>query len=211
MSISVAGERIEATGNHPFWVVQGKDLAERPAANDIGEVDRGITTRGRWVEARHLRTDDELLTHSGQLVTIDGLASSHRVLSVHNIEIEGLHTYAVGTVGVLVHNKAKPYLQDYHGPKARYTDPGTHNPGSPNFVKGKTILPADGAQVYRRAIPDPEVTTAAGKQVWYGRSADGKYYRYSGTNGEVHFSGTVDWQQLSPYMKDRFRAQGFTQ
>jgi hypothetical protein len=77
-------------------------------------------------------------------------------------------------------------------------------------VKGKTVLPADAQQVYRRAIPDPEVTSATGKQVWYGRSADGQYYRYSGTNSEVHFNGIIDWQKLPAYIKARFKEQGFT-
>ncbi|MCA1704050.1 MAG: hypothetical protein LC808_12610, partial [Actinobacteria bacterium] len=95
-----------------------------------------------------------------------------------------------------------------NGRKSKYTNPGTHDKASPSYVRGKTPLPADAEAVYRRAIPDPAKTDAL-KQTWYGRSPDGKYYRYQGTNGEVHFNGIVEWDDLPPYIQQRFRGLGF--
>ncbi|MBL8824233.1 MAG: hypothetical protein JNJ77_16730, partial [Planctomycetia bacterium] len=91
----------------------------------------------------------------------------------------------------------------YHGPKSRYTE------GYPNrSALGKTPTPRDAEAVYGRAIPDPDNTDAV-RQSWYGRSADGKYYRYQGTNGEVHFNGIIDWDKLPSYIRYRFKQQGF--
>jgi hypothetical protein len=115
----------------------------------------------------------------------------------------------VGTVwtqDVLVHNNNGP--DAYHGPKGKYTNPGTHDRTSPNYVVGKTPLPADAEADYRGAIPDPEATSAT-NQTWYGRGADGTFYRYQGTNGEVHFNATLSWNQLPAYIQRRFRALGF--
>jgi hypothetical protein len=127
--------------------------------------------------------------------------------SVYNMEVDELRCYSVGQCSVLVHNNNGP--EAYHGPKSGYTNPGTHDPHSPNFVPGKTPLPVDAKAVYRRAIPDPDATNAT-KQTWYGRSDDGTYYRYQGTNGEVHFNATVDWSDLPAYVRRRFKAQGFS-
>jgi hypothetical protein len=118
------------------------------------------------------------------------------------MEVQDLHCYSVGQNSILVHNNNG--LERYNGPKSEYTNPGTHDPASPNFVKGKTPLPADAEGVYRHAIPDPNATNAT-KQTWYGRNADGSFYRYQGTNGEVHFNAIVEWNDLPAYIKQRFR------
>jgi hypothetical protein len=150
-----------------------------------------------------------LFLRSGRVAPISDLSSATVSIRVFNFQVAEHHTYAVGQAGVLVHNKAKAYQRAYHGPKSQYTNPGTHDPTSPNFVKGKTPLPADAEAVYRRAIPDPANTTPT-KQKWFGRSSSGEYYRYQGDNGEVHFNGKVDWNDLPTYIKERYRDMGFT-
>jgi RHS repeat-associated protein len=80
-----AGEStIWATAQHPFW-----DPASRT-----------------WVEAGDLRIGSMLLTNDGDFVTLAGLTEVVRVQRVHNLTVDGVHTYYVlaGDEHVLVHN-----------------------------------------------------------------------------------------------------------
>ena len=47
IAVRAGGEAVEATGNHPFWVVAGEGLGGRPAAADVPEAER------RAVAAEH--------------------------------------------------------------------------------------------------------------------------------------------------------------
>jgi hypothetical protein len=109
VTVSAGGERIEATGNHPFWVVSGEGLSVRPDPHDVPSAERDAlreSTSGRWVEARSLQAGDLLLLRSGATATVEELYSRQVEQKVYNLEVAGLHTYAVGGDGVLVHNKA---------------------------------------------------------------------------------------------------------
>ena len=60
-----------------------------------------------------------------------------------------------------------------------------HTPGRPGFNPSKTPEPPDAASVYENAVEGPN-----GK--WYGRAANGEYYRFSPDNvGGAHFSGST--------------------
>ncbi len=104
-TIIVGSDRIKTTGNHPFWVISGDELAFRPAARDVPVHEQGATSGGRWVEARDLRPADILLRNNGQSVRVENLYRSHEHLIVYNVTISELHNYSVGSMGVLVHNK----------------------------------------------------------------------------------------------------------
>ena len=65
-TITVADEAIEATFLHPFWVVHGDDLANRPIRGHLPRVLEGTTTPGRWVDAGDVRVGDELLLRDGE-------------------------------------------------------------------------------------------------------------------------------------------------
>ncbi len=105
VTIVVGSDRIKTTGNHPFWVISGDELASRPAARDVPVHEQGATSGGRWVEARDLRPADILLRNNGQSVRVENLYRSHEHLIVYNVTISELHNYSVGSMGVLVHNK----------------------------------------------------------------------------------------------------------
>ncbi len=99
-------------------------------------------------------------------------------------------------------------LEDWHGPKPTYINPGHHDPESPNFrgCGGKTTpLPSDAAEVYRTAVPDP----GSNGTTWWGRNSAGDYYRYQGSNGEVHWNGTTNTSseraipRVPPYVRRR--------
>ena len=104
ITIAVAGEEIEASGNHPLWVVSGDELDRRPAPKDVYEHEKLLTPNGRWVEARDLRAGDALLLISGPAV-VESVAQDLRAAEVFNFHVDGLHTYAVSRVGAMVHNK----------------------------------------------------------------------------------------------------------
>jgi hypothetical protein len=75
---------IWATEHHPFW---------NPAA-------------GEWVDAGDLQVGSELLTDDGDRVTVTGTSEVARVQRVHNLTVDGSHTYYVfaGDKPILVHN-----------------------------------------------------------------------------------------------------------
>ncbi len=207
VTMTVAGEQITATGNHPFWLADREGRRNHYVTQEVGD-DVANWTRGRWVEARELQLGDVLSVRCGQLVPVTELSTVTTQMRVFNFHVAKYNTYAVGPLGALVHNKAQRYAPDYHGPKSTYTNPGTHVPGHPQYVAGKTPLPADAEATYRRAIPDTHATNRT-DQTWYGRSAEtGEFYRYQGTNGEVHFNAKFEWKDLPVYVQQRFRDIG---
>jgi RHS repeat-associated protein len=84
VEITVQGKVITATDLHPFWV----------------------DDEGRWVAAKDLRPGDALRLPDGQRVRVGAVQYETKILRVHNLTIEGVHTYYVlaGAVAVLVHN-----------------------------------------------------------------------------------------------------------
>ncbi|WP_019853909.1 polymorphic toxin-type HINT domain-containing protein [Actinopolyspora mortivallis] len=81
---------VVATDEHPFWV----------------------DDRGRWVDAEKLRAGDELRTPDGELVEVTDIRQWTQTQRVHNLSINGIHTYHVvaGDIPILVHNSdCAPY------------------------------------------------------------------------------------------------------
>ncbi len=100
----------------------------------------------------------------------------------------------------------RPWRKDaYHGKKPKYVNPGHHDTSSGNFRGhgSKTSkLPADAEEVYNNAIPDPRNPTS-----WYGRNANGDFYRYKTSNGEAHWTGSTNSPRglkVPTYIKKRF-------
>ena len=106
VTISLPNEKIVATENHPFWVVEGAGLAARPLARDVHHHEQHVTPEGRWVEAGCLRVGDVLLSRNGKMLPVGNLNTRHEIVEVYNLAIEELRNYSVGEAGVLVHNKA---------------------------------------------------------------------------------------------------------
>ena len=106
VATSGGGAEVVATGNHPFWVAAGEGLDARPSVEELTEQEtRGPPgTRGRWVEARHLREGDVLVRAGGERVAVAGLRAWQDRTPVYNLRVAGLHTYAVGELALAVHN-----------------------------------------------------------------------------------------------------------
>jgi large repetitive protein len=83
IDISVDGEVISATTEHPIWVV-----------------DKG------WVEPKDLQVGDKLQTEDGRMVDVDKLERREGDFKVYNFHVESIPTYFVSELGILVHNNA---------------------------------------------------------------------------------------------------------
>jgi len=114
ITIQMGAVSIQATGNHPFYVLRGERLASRPIPQDVPQEEQGTTEPGRWVEARDLKEGDMLKDKSGEGLIITSLASRQEKTEVYNLDVESYHNYSVQQKGILVHNKggieAKPVL-----------------------------------------------------------------------------------------------------
>jgi hypothetical protein len=87
--LTVQGERIVTTEDHPFW----------------------NATDGRWERTDELSSGDKLLMASGHVASVDGFnINEHRYAAAYNLTVDDLHTYYVlaGTTPVLVHNDPEP-------------------------------------------------------------------------------------------------------
>ena len=93
---------------HPYFVVSGESLAQRPRLEHLAQVPEGATTPGRWVDAVDLRAGDELLLRDGRIEPVVQLRVYAFFGLVYNFEVEDLHCYAVGHSSVLVHNNNGP-------------------------------------------------------------------------------------------------------
>jgi hypothetical protein len=106
VAVSVAGEAIESTGHHPWWVVRGEALGRRPQPEHVPGNPVGFHGEGRWVDAIDLRVGDVLLLRSGAQAPISRLSVRHARQLVYNFHVQELGCYAVGSQGVLVHNNS---------------------------------------------------------------------------------------------------------
>jgi hypothetical protein len=111
-NVHVAGQVIRTTVEHPFFVV-GKG----------------------WTPAKALRIGDELMTPSGLLMPVEGVANSGVVETVYNWRIADHHTYFVSAdewgVSVWAHN-ATYEPNPKHGQQSRGTPKGVSSPEPTN-------------------------------------------------------------------------------
>lgn len=87
-------------------MLNGRDLAERSTPRELEErEDQGFTLPGRWVNSHELRCGDVLVGQDGSTRTVLKVDSEFvSAFLVHNLTIDGHHTFAVGPDAVLVHN-----------------------------------------------------------------------------------------------------------
>ncbi|MCZ2340642.1 MAG: Hint domain-containing protein [Bacteroidales bacterium] len=149
------GTELTGTVGHPFWVIEGEGLAGR-TVGDHGHDETPGPTPGRWVAMSALAVGDVVLTRAGQVARVVVLETWTEAVPVYNLTVEGLHSYAVGTAGALVHNadpadyagmaqsttkaaataQAKPVVEAPQASKA----PEVSQPG----VKPETVAPSSG-------------------------------------------------------------------
>ncbi|MDR2642544.1 MAG: hypothetical protein LBC74_07100, partial [Planctomycetaceae bacterium] len=49
VTINIGDEIIPTTNGHPFWVIAGKDLENRPVCDCLPTCDQEMTQDGRWI------------------------------------------------------------------------------------------------------------------------------------------------------------------
>ncbi|NEU84375.1 hypothetical protein G1O98_36695 [Nostoc sp. UIC10630] len=81
VDLYVDGEVISTTGEHPFWIP-----------------DKG------WVEAKDLQVGSLLQTEDGRVIDVDRVEKRFGQFNVYNFKVEGIPTYFVSDLGILVHN-----------------------------------------------------------------------------------------------------------
>ena len=107
VTVTVHGHSVVATGTHPFWVAAGDQLASRVEAVEVPDADRHPAGAiGKWVAARDLEAGDVLALCDGQAAPIEMVTVRQAsAMKVYNIKVADLHTYAVGDLGIAVHNR----------------------------------------------------------------------------------------------------------
>jgi hypothetical protein len=96
--VHVDGEVVEATYNHPFWVVE----------------------KQAFVWAQDLVPGEHLLLADGRAPPIESIFSHDETMSVYNLSIANIHTFYVGSSSALVHNSCGPTLQQLREAAANY-------------------------------------------------------------------------------------------
>jgi hypothetical protein len=102
-------DKITSTAGHPFWVVRGEDLDSRPRPEHIQAAeqelrDRNSVLAGRWVDAGDLLPGDVLFLRDGRQVRVDAVELFQERQLTYNFAVDDLHCFAVGELGILVHN-----------------------------------------------------------------------------------------------------------
>ncbi|MDZ4850147.1 MAG: Hint domain-containing protein [Pirellulaceae bacterium] len=106
VSISLGDSTIQVTGNHPFWIVDGKALDSRPAVTQLKGEELKSLKGGRWIAAENVQTGDSLVLRAGKLIRVESIACDDVFeFEVCNLTVEGLQNFAVGYDEILTHNE----------------------------------------------------------------------------------------------------------
>jgi hypothetical protein len=106
VTLAVSGEEITSTGDHPFWVIEGEGLAERPEPLHVPALEPGnIGTPGRWVDARQVKSGDVFLAREGKPQLVQKVSVRDAAVWVYNLEVGSLNNFVVGTGQWLAHNR----------------------------------------------------------------------------------------------------------
>ncbi len=84
LASSSGNEIVRATAEHPFFV-RGRGFT-KTSDLEVGDVVEGLDDAAR----------------------VESIASTNELTTVHNLEVEEMHTYFVGRAGALVHNDCQP-------------------------------------------------------------------------------------------------------
>ena len=106
IEISTKHDTVVATAYHPFWVLEGYDLANRPRPRKLADTeDEGLALRGRWVNSHDLMAGDLIYSTEGRELRVLKIVQTYEEqFEVYNLTIAQNHSFAVGNDGVLVHN-----------------------------------------------------------------------------------------------------------
>jgi hypothetical protein len=136
VTINIGDDIIHATGGHPFWVIDGTDLENRPVCDCLPVCEQGMTAQGRWVYAKNLQVGDVVRSRSFGEQKISVLEIFETKTLVYNFFVDDLHNYCVGKNETLVHNtNSPPKIEKPQRTGAGKSDP--HGDGGRAMEKAK--------------------------------------------------------------------------
>lgn len=104
ITLHLGESQVDVTTHHPFWVVEGARLEERA---EVHPGDTCSTLNGRWVHSHELQAGDRLTGVDGTILTLERIEQRfEESFLVSNLSIVDHHNYAVGEIGILVHNES---------------------------------------------------------------------------------------------------------
>jgi hypothetical protein len=133
--VQLEKETINATGGHPFWVIEGIDLEHRPLCDCLPSTEQNITPQGRWVYARDLQIGDVIQSREQGSRKVFGLTIEVTETLVYNFLVDDLHNYAVGENEILVHNNNRNFDDDLDYKFKRDKENNRKKPGHANEQK----------------------------------------------------------------------------
>lgn len=107
VTIGIGNDSIQSTGNQPFFVLRGDQLASRSLPEDVPIEEQKEIKVGRWVEAHDLKVGDLLHNKNGESLVTTELSIKHEKTQVYWLEIERYHNCAVHRLGILAHNQKR--------------------------------------------------------------------------------------------------------
>ena len=113
VTVETGDASVVATAHHPFWVLDGHRLEERPRCGELSEhEDEGGSLPGRWVNSHDLMAGDMVIGRDGRQLTVRGVRQELvEETRVYNLTVAEDHTFAVGGDMVLVHNTPSCYTR----------------------------------------------------------------------------------------------------
>ncbi len=102
--ITVDGTDVETTQLHPFWVIDGEDLDNRPVREHLYAPPKESKLSGRWVDAVDLKAGDTVFLQETGPEKIEAVTTKPANYPVYNFSVDRLKCYAVGEKAILVHN-----------------------------------------------------------------------------------------------------------
>jgi hypothetical protein len=168
--------------------------------NDLARLGLVTLTKGPFfeqVDSSPLQVFGEPSVGAGYAHKANGLIFSLSVDPWKRDEVDGLLTDEQQWVVVpniwcpTIRSAQRVRLQSFASVLPNYQDPGTHDPGSANYIVGKSHIPFGAPVLLRRALcrPDDPYT-------WWAYCHHRFFHRFSGSEVagamQVHWNGTTD-------------------
>ncbi len=193
-----SGEKLTGTDGHAVWVIEGEELDDR-GRPDHGADELAGPTPGRWVPLGGLRVGDAVLTRAG-VARVAAMESFADPQPVYNLEVDGLHAYAVGTVGLLAHNSNGSIDECHLGKWPTGGKPVPEKQAAPALQQPAAVQPpaktkpANDAKVVKEKVAPTGGTTEPAKKARHPRGEN------------VHVRAGKPAQRLSPVTDKEIRA-----
>jgi hypothetical protein len=215
--LTISGEAIETTSNHPFYLEKQVDNSQRPI------IKGHETLSNRWVGAGDLKPGDTIRKANGSSGVVQFVKTVKERSIKYNLTVDTAHTYFVGIGQWLVHNTpsgGKPCLigDDYH--------PGNVQNRKDQWSKDyqdaakSTMLGVDGPTIRSQTvwqdgptaridIENPNPGQRPG-QIHYQDANNSKFY-YDPTSGSFYtvMSGARDYTGIPRAVTRMLQNEGF--